>query len=307
MLGAAPSVYRQILKQFKLGGNYGAYGASTAPGAGIVWKPGSQENPGDAKFSLSLNYTAKRGNKANPGAGGIGADNSGGKFLAQAAYGSPQWNVSAAYAYSQQSTTVGFGTPLGKLSKFTVTDEDGNTKIVGGGFQDANQISLRAWWQPEEAGWIPSISAGWGLTSYSGSKGGSYLSSSGSTKTWVFEDSDGNDRGYNPASTAQSWMIGLNWKDAFMKGNLLGFAIGQPQFMTSRDDNRNNRDYPDDGNYAMELYYQFQVTDNIAVTPTIFYLSRPNGELTGVNNDYGSKGGDSFNMFGYLVKTTFRF
>ena len=92
-----------------------------------------------------------------------------------------------------------------------------------------------------------------------------------------------------------------------MKGNLLGFAIGQPQFMTSRDDNRNNRDYPDDGNYAMELYYQFQVTDNIAVTPTIFYLSRPNGELTGVSNDYGSKGGDSFNMFGYLVKTTFRF
>ena len=44
MLGAAPSVYRQILKQFKLGGYYGVYGASTAPGAGVVWKPNSKVN-----------------------------------------------------------------------------------------------------------------------------------------------------------------------------------------------------------------------------------------------------------------------
>ena len=87
-----------------------------------------------------------------------------------------------------------------------------------------------------------------------------------------------------------------------MRGNLLGFAIGQPQFETDREDGT-----PDDGNYAMELYYQFQVTDNIAVTPAIFYLSRPYGELTGTSNAYGSKGGDSFNTFGYLVKTTFRF
>ena len=66
MLGAPTTVYREILKDFKLGGYYGVYGASTSPGAGIVWKPGSQENPGDPKFSLALNYTAKSGASGNP-------------------------------------------------------------------------------------------------------------------------------------------------------------------------------------------------------------------------------------------------
>ena len=35
-----------------------------------------------------------------------------------------------------------------------------------------------------------------------------------------------------------------------------------------------------DGNYAWEWWYQFQVTDNISVTPAIYYLSRPYGDLT---------------------------
>ena len=38
MLASTPSLYRPILKQFKLGGYYGIYGASTAPGAGVSWK-----------------------------------------------------------------------------------------------------------------------------------------------------------------------------------------------------------------------------------------------------------------------------
>merc|ERR1712216_778816 len=50
MLGAPATVYREILKDFKLGGYYGVYGASTSPGAGIVWKPNSQNDPYDPKF-----------------------------------------------------------------------------------------------------------------------------------------------------------------------------------------------------------------------------------------------------------------
>ena len=88
-----------------------------------------------------------------------------------------------------------------------------------------------------------------------------------------------------------------------MKGNLLGAAVAQSHFTTSLE----SSEYPDDGNYSMELYYQFQVTDNIAVTPTIFYLSRPYGQLTGQSDKWGGKGAESFNIFGYLVKTTFRF
>jgi carbohydrate-selective porin OprB len=39
-------------------------------------------------------------------------------------------------------------------------------------------------------------------------------------------------------------------------------------------------DFVADGNYAWEWWYQFQVTDNISVTPAIYYLSRPYGDLT---------------------------
>ena len=40
------------------------------------------------------------------------------------------------------------------------------------------------------------------------------------------------------------------------------------------------------GNYAIELYYDFQVTDNITVTPALFYLSRPFGQQTGSSAKY---------------------
>ena len=53
-----------------------------------------------------------------------------------------------------------------------------------------------------------------------------------------------------------------------------------------------------DGNYAMEWWYMFQVTDNISVTPAVFYMSRPLGAATQ---------GSTFNQFGGLVKTTFNF
>ena len=49
---------------------------------------------------------------------------------------------------------------------------------------------------------------------------------------------------------------------------------------------------------AWEFWYQFQITDNIFVTPALFYLSRPLGTATQ---------GESFNEFGGLVKTSFRF
>jgi carbohydrate-selective porin OprB len=66
-------------------------------------------------------------------------------------------------------------------------------------------------------------------------------------------------------------------------------------------------DTPNDGNMVMELWYKFQVSDNISVTPALFYLSRPFGQLTGTSARYGGAGTDSFGTFGYLVKSTFRF
>ncbi|MCP4879261.1 MAG: iron uptake porin, partial [Gammaproteobacteria bacterium] len=101
MLGSAPSIYRQILKAFKLGGNYGVYGASTGQGLGLAWKS-PVDNAMDPRIGISANYVAKYGYKGDSSAGGVGNGNSKGKFLAKLDYGNPQWQVSAAYAYTQQ-------------------------------------------------------------------------------------------------------------------------------------------------------------------------------------------------------------
>ena len=72
-------------------------------------------------------------------------------------------------------------------------------------------------------------------------------------------------------------------------------AVGQPTFATSLK----GGDTPRDGNYVWEWWYKVQVTDNIAVTPALFYLSRPLGGDT--------PDGKSFNQLGGLIKTSFRF
>ena len=282
MLGTTPSVYRPILKQFKLGGYYGAYGASTSPGAGLAWRQ-QKENRNDARFTVSTAYTASEGNHSKVKSGGVGSAESKARWTTQIAYGNPQWNLSAAYQYAQAGGFKGYGTPVGQGNYYI----DANGTLTSGSYSDVNSVALRAWWQPKKSGWMPSVSAGWGLSSFSGPS-----------------STVGTDVSYS--STSQNWFVGLNWKDAFMKGNLLGAAIAQSNFKTSMK-NYGSDNGARDGNYSMELYYQFQVTDNIAVTPTIFYLSRPYGQLTGSSATYGGNNADSFNMFGYLVQTSFRF
>ena len=97
----------------------------------------------------------------------------------------------------------------------------------------------------------------------------------------------------------QSWYVGLQWTDVFWQGNDFGMAVGQPTFLTSSGDDDLLK--ADDGQYAWEWWYKFQVTDNISVTPALYYLSAPYGQLQKTGGD------DTFTNFGGLVKTTFRF
>ena len=110
------------------------------------------------------------------------------------------------------------------------------------------------------------------------------------------------------SATSQSWYVGLQWSDVFVKGNNAGLAVGQQAFVTGIElsgkavdgisSSTAEKQLARDGQYAWEFWYQFQVTDNISVTPALFYLSRPLGSVTQ---------GESFNQFGGLVKTTFNF
>ncbi|CAI8208608.1 MAG: Uncharacterised protein [Prochlorococcus marinus str. MIT 9313] len=92
---------------------------------------------------------------------------------------------------------------------------------------------------------------------------------------------------------------------------MLGAAVGQPTFVTAvdYDDDVDASDFVADGNYAFELWYKFQVTDNISVTPAVYYLSRPLGDTTDGGGPVfgGGRSDDTFSNFGGLVRTTFKF
>jgi hypothetical protein len=255
MLAIWPSVYpvETVLDVLTLGGAPGAYNKNLGAGAGIWW----QKNG----FAISANYVAANGNNGNPSKGGIATDGAGGTGTLQIGYSSEQWGVVATYSTIQNANDLFVYATNFTLDSF---QNPGDTSAFG----------LSAYWQPAESGWIPSISAGWGINS-------------------TTYNSTVHNQGL--VSTSQSWSVGLQWADAFRKGNALGMAVGQAPFATSLK----GGETPNDANYVWEWWYKVQVTDHIAITPALFYLSRPFGG--------DSPDGKGFNQLGALIKTSFRF
>jgi hypothetical protein len=105
--------------------------------------------------------------------------------------------------------------------------------------QESNSVALNAYWQPSDSGFVPSISVGYGYNDVDG-KG----SKTGAT------DSD-------------SWFVGLQWSDVFAQGNTAGVAIGQPG---------NSENISEDAT-MVEIFYKYRVSDNISITPALFYVS----------------------------------
>ncbi len=126
--------------------------------------------------------------------------------------------------------------------------------------QDSNSVAVNAYWQPVESRVVPSISAGYGYNAVSGRPG----------------DTD--------ATDSQSWFVGMQWNDAFVSGNSAGVAVGQPANAEDLDEA-----------LMLEVFYKVQVTDNISVTPSVFYVS----------NDAGQRGNAS--EVGGVIQTTFKF
>ncbi len=105
--------------------------------------------------------------------------------------------------------------------------------------QESNAIALNAYWQPSESGWVPSISAGYGYNFVNGAVGAT------------------------DATDSDSWFVGLQWADAFVAGNTAGIAVGQaPSAETAGVSDAT----------LLEFFYKFQVTDNISITPALFYV-----------------------------------
>ena len=137
MHGTTPSIYKPVLKQFTLGGNASAYGASTSPGAGLTWT-------GDSGLAMSTNFTTKSGNST-----GLLTDEGATSWATQIGYTQPQYSVSAIVnqKYNNWEDSY-FSTSSGKERTY---NDKGSTNI-----------GLRAWWRPQETGTAtPSISVGY--------------------------------------------------------------------------------------------------------------------------------------------------
>jgi len=265
MLAMWPSVYPAdtVLDFFTYAGAPGAYNLNLGSGAGIWYE--------DKGWSFSANYVAGNGDIGNPSEGGIGTSASSETGTVQIGYAGSNWGAAVAYNYSN-GVGPASGTPL---------------SVLGGSdfsrFDSINSVALSAYWQPSTSGWVPSISAGWGINSYN-----------------TADDALNFD-----GVTSNSWYVGLQWDDAFIKGNALGMAVGQPTFITGCGDVCD--DTPYDAGYAWEWWYKFQVTDNISVTPAIFYLSNPLGALGNAARVAAGQDGAALTNFGGLIKTTFKF
>ena len=135
MHGTTPSIYKPVLKQFTLGGNASAYGASTSPGAGLTWT-------GDNGLAFSTNFTTQAGNST-----GLLTNEGKTSWATQVGYTQPQYSVSAIVNQKYNGWTDSyFTTPDGKARP---------------GDKSSTNIGLRGWWRPQETGGAtPSISVG---------------------------------------------------------------------------------------------------------------------------------------------------
>jgi len=282
MLAVWPSTYPAdtILDIFTYAGAPGVYNLPTGGGAGVTYNTG--------KIDFSAGYISTNAHQGdNATGGGLVNEASGGVSTLQGAYTEESWGIALGFAYSQ--------TDEGATNNHTGRLGAGNSTPLVNEIYDmgpTSSYSLSGWWSPDdifgtEGEWIPNFSWGWGINHT--------------------DDHDDSNTTYDSA-TSQSWYIGMTWDDAFIDGNTFGMAFGQPTMVTDIEyDGTNQVDAVADGNFAWEWWYAVQVSDNITVTPAVFYLSRPFGHQTDTSDIAGESSDNTFSNLGALVKTTFKF
>ena len=282
MHGASPSIYSPTLKQFKLGGNGAAYGASTDRGIGWAYNA-------DNGFSVSSNVVSKGGSD-----GGTAAVNSTVAFTAAqikaleveiakeiatattgaaiAAAGTVEETTAAVSAQpmgilrdeakTNWSTQVAYTTDRYHLSALVALKyndwEDSYYSTTAGKARTAGSTNygLRGYWRPEDSGTaVPEISVGY------------------DTSTVEDQDADTN-----------AYFVGLTWKDLFQASDKIGLAFGKPQTSSAEAEDP----------FTWEAYYSFKPNDSMEIRPSVFGYQSARGTA---DRDYT----------GVVLETTFKF
>ena len=152
MHGTTPSIYQPVTKQFTLGGNGEAYGASTDTGAGWAYKA-------DNGFAVSSNIGTKSGSSKKDADGdyyntGLLTNETKTSWATQVGYTKPNYSVSALLNIKSN----------GWSDTYYHTADHGT-----GGNGNFSSVGLRGWWRPDNTGTAtPSISVGFDTTEYDG-------------------------------------------------------------------------------------------------------------------------------------------
>ena len=155
MHGTSPSIYKPVTKQFTLGGNGNAYGASTDTGAGWAYQA-------DNGFAISSNigtksHTTQEDANENYVESGILTDETKTSWATQIGYTKPNYS----------------GSLIVNVKSNGWSDSYYKAGDINGDAADDDQytaIGLRGWWRPENSGTkTPSVSVGYDTTDYDGS------------------------------------------------------------------------------------------------------------------------------------------
>ena len=147
MHGTTPSIYKPVTKQFTLGGNGEAYGASTDTGAGWAYKA-------DNGFAVSSNVGTKSTTTTSGTNTGLLTNESKTSWATQVGYTKPNYSVSALLNIKSN----------GWSDTYYHTADHGT-----GGNGNFSSVGLRGWWRPDNTGTAtPSISVGFDTTEYDG-------------------------------------------------------------------------------------------------------------------------------------------
>lgn len=275
-----------LLSLFSKGGAPGAYSDVKGAGLGLYW---TQRADAEAGVGWVVSAVTVAGEPASgaPARGGLFSAGGRGASSLQLGYQSGSWAAAAIYTRNQAGALDRAGlTPL--AAETWPSSQPGL-----GGHVDA--FALTGFWLPLTSGWLPALTLGWGFNRA------------------VYNGAGGGDTGQRPPQLAesQSWMVGLNWYDVLVSGSELAFAIGSPVFL-SRYRNPEGQQGAADGSLQMELWCRLQPTDWLTITPGLFWLPRPRGQLSAAGTAWDSTplplGREaSFSAFGAVLKLRFRF
>jgi hypothetical protein len=205
-------------------------------------------------FEVSLGYL---GEAANDPAGGSGLFNGPYGAIGQLLFKpSDRLNLGLTYVHSYNSNTTSEGSSIGPFANFEedLLEEQGIPESIVPSSSNAYGVEL-SWRLTDKiviGGW-----AGYTRTSLLSTVNGAF--DRGELEIW-------------------NYAVTLAFPDLGKEGSLLGFVFGMEPKVTNSSIAQVAED--DDNSFHIEGFYQYQLTDNIAITPGVIWITSP-----GFNDD----------------------